>query len=206
MAGLFRLTILPYLENWDRGTRTLRLNVVLFPIGDPRNSLTAGLGPADPAIADASIVLRANLSKAVDQLPLATAVDFTTDIGLVMPANRRDVFNGLHDAFHPAAAELPPSRTAANTMTKYLTQSYRNAFAFVQPRTALALTNDSFRCMLQCPPPVKVVPKPAPDRSWAEVFANALRVPPLMRRAGLLHTVDVTLPADDFYSNGGWLF
>jgi hypothetical protein len=27
-----------------------------------------------------------------------------------------------------------------------------------------------------------------------------------MRRAGLLHTVDVTLPSDDFYSSGGWLF
>ena len=206
MAGLFRLTILPYLENWDPGTRTLRLNVVLYPIGDPRNSLTAGLGPADPAIADASIGLRANLSKAVAQLPLATTVDFTTDLALVMPANRRDVFDGLHDAFRPAAAELPPSRTAANTISKYLTQSYRNAFAFVQPRTALALTDDSFRCMLHCPPPVKVVPKPIPDRSWAEVFAAALRVPPYMRRAGLLHTVEVTLPADDFYSSGGWLF
>jgi hypothetical protein len=206
MAGLFRLTILPYLENWDRTTRTLRLNVVLFPIGDPRNSLTTGLGPAGPAIADASIVLRANLSQAVDQLPLAASVDFTTDLALAMPANRRDVFNGLHDAFHPAAAELPPSRTAANTVNKYLTQSYRNAFAFVQPRTPLGLTDDSFRCMLHCPPPVKTVPKPPPDRSWAEVFANALRVPPLMRRAGLLHTVEVTLPSDDFYSSGGWLF
>src|SRR5262249_11287266 len=90
--------------------------------------------------------------------------------------------------------------------SKYLTQSYRNAFAFVQPRTTLGLTDDSFRCMLHCPPPVITVPKPPPDRSWAEVFANALRVPPLMRRAGLLHTVEVTLPGDDFYASGGWLF
>ena len=205
MAGLFRLTILPYLADWDVRTRTLRLNVVLFPIGDPRNSLTIELGLAGPAMADASIALVANLSKDVDQLPMTTSIDFTTDVGLVMPANRRDVFDGLHEVFRPAAAELPPSRTAANTLTKYLTRSYRNAFAFVQPRTALARTDDAFRCMLHCPPPVKTVPKPPPDRSWAEVFANALRVPPLMRKAGLLHTVEVALPSDDFYASGGWL-
>jgi hypothetical protein len=205
MAGLFRLTILPYLQAWNRATRTLQLNVVLYPIGDPRNSLTAGLGVAGPAIADASIVLRANLSRAVDQLPLATSIDFTTDLALTMPAGRRDVFNGLDSAFHPTALEAAPVRTAANTLNKYLTKSYRNAFAFAQPRTPLALTDDSFRCMLNCPPPGKIIPKPPPDRSWAEVFANALRVPPIMRRAGLLHTVDVVLPADDFYNAGGWL-
>src|SRR4029079_14706155 len=74
-------------------------------------------------------------------------------------------------------------------------------------RTPLALTDDSFRCMLHCPPPaVPPSPPPPPDRTWAEVVAHCLRVPPVMRRAGLLHDVDVELPADDFYAAGGWLF
>ena len=60
--------------------------------------------------------------------------------------------------------------------------------------------------MLNCPPPAKTLPKPIPDKTWAEVFAIALRVPPIMRAAGLLHSVEVVLPTDDFYSAGGWLF
>ena len=103
MAGLFQLTILPYLQGWNPATRTLQVNVVLYPIGDPRASLSAPLGAPGPAIADAAIVLRASLSSSVGALPLATSVDATSDLSLVMPANRRDVFNGLDAALHPAA-------------------------------------------------------------------------------------------------------
>src|SRR5262249_51752148 len=132
MPGLFRLTILPYLQIWERASRTLQVNVVLYPIGDPRSSLTGGLGIPGPAIADASIVLTASLSRTVGQLPIATSVDHTADSPLVMPPERLDVFNGLDAAFHPSAAEMPPVRTADKTLTKYLTKSYREAFAFVQ--------------------------------------------------------------------------
>jgi hypothetical protein len=206
MPALFRLTILPYLQAWNGNTRTLQLNVVLYPIGDPRNSLTAGLGVAGPAIADASITLRANLSRSVSQLPMATAVDTTIDLPLVMPDNRIEVFDGLDAALQPTLAELPSTWSSTTTISKYLTRSYREAFAFTQPRTSRALIDDSFRCMLNCPPPVMPLPHPPAERTWAEVFAIALRVPPIMRRAGLLHTVEVVLPDSTFYSSGGWLF
>ncbi|HVE87031.1 MAG TPA: hypothetical protein VND93_29445, partial [Myxococcales bacterium] len=207
MAGLYRLTLLPYLQAWRTGTRRLLVHVVAYPIGDPLRPLTDGLGVAGPAIADASLVLRANLSRAVDQLPLATAVDATADLPLAMPPGRRDLFDALEAVFHPTGTEQPPVRAAAGTLAKYLTRSYREAFAFVRPKTPLALTDDSFRCMLRCPPPgPPPPPPPPPDRTWAEVFAACLRVPPLMRRAGLLHTVEVPLPSDDFYAGGGWLF
>lgn len=206
MAGLYRLTLLPYLQRWDAAARSLRLHLVAFPIGDPRASLTAGLGVPGPAIADASLVVRANLSHAVDQLPLVTSVTATADVTLAMPAGRRGVFDALYDVFRPATAETATARTGDNTLTKYLTKSYRDAFAFVRPKTELARTDDSFRCMLHCPPPAPRPRSPPRDPSWAEVFTNTLRVPPLMRRAGLLHTIDVPLPADDFYAGGGWLF
>lgn len=206
MPGIYRLTLLPYLQSWDTGTRTVRLNVVTYPVGDPRRPLTDGLGVSGPAIADASLVLRANLSRAVDQLPLLTSVDATRDLPLPPPAGRRAVFDAFYDVYHPVAPEPAPVRTAANTLSKYLTRSYRDSFAFVRPRTPLALTDDSFRCMLRCPPPARPPPPGPRDPSWAEVFANILRVPPLMRRAGLLYTLDVPLPADDFYQDGGWLF
>lgn len=205
MPGLYRLTLLPYLQAWDSAAGTLQLNVVAYPIGDPRSSLTAGLGVPGPAIADASLVLRANLSRSVDQLPLATSVDWTTDRALTMPAGRHAVCDALYEVFKPAAAEAASPRTAATALNKYLTQSYRRSFAFTQPKTPLARTDDSFRCMLNCPPPVKLTKSPPPDRSWAEVFSTALRVPPVMRAAGLLHTVDITPPAG-FYTHGGWLF
>ena len=206
MPGLFRLTILPYLQTWDRGTRTLTVNVVLYPIGDPRQSLTAGFGVDGPAIADASIVLRANLSHPAGQLPMHTAVDATIDLPLIMPAGRGELFDSLAAVFEPTGIELPTVLSAGTTLSKYLTLGYRNAFAFIRPRTPRALIDNSFRCMLGCPPPVMHAPHPAPARTWAEVFAIALRVPPVMRRAGLLHTVQVALPDDHFYSSGGWLF
>jgi hypothetical protein len=206
MAPIYRLTVLPYLQTWHRTTATLELNVLLFPTGDPRLSLTTGLGVPGPAIADASITLTANLSRAVDELPLMTTIDAHFDLPLTMPAGRHDVFDAMGDAFHPDGAEVPPVRDAAKTMSKYLTRSYREAFAFTSPKTALAITDDSFRCMLKCPPPNKPVPPAPHKRSWAEAIANASRLPLVMRRAGLLHTVTIPLPDPAFYADAGWLF
>src|SRR5438105_2344852 len=111
MAGLYRLTLLPYLQAWDAAAKRLTLNFVAYPIGDPRVSLTNGLGVPGPAIADALLVIRANLSKAVDQLPLATAVDSTLDLPLTMPAGRHALFDALDGVYHPAGTEAAPVRT-----------------------------------------------------------------------------------------------
>ena len=205
MSGLFRLTLLPYLQSWESGTGTMRLNVIAYPVGDPRLSLTDGLGVAGPAIADASLVLRANLSSNVAQLPLASTVDATTDIALVMPPNRHTVFNAMYAVYAPSQPELPPANTATATVSKYLTQSYRGAFPFIRPKTPLAVVDDSYHRMLTCPPAGPVTVPPQRDLSWAEVFANVLRAPQIMRDAGLLHTVDLTAPDPNFFQHGGWI-
>src|SRR5258705_9609110 len=115
MPSVYRMTVLPYLQAWQHASGSLVLNVLTYPTGDPRVSLTDGLAVAGPAIADASLTLRANLSRAVDELPLMTTIDATLDVPLVMPAGRRDVFDALADVFHPDGTEAPVVRDASNT-------------------------------------------------------------------------------------------
>lgn len=48
-------------------------------------------------------------------------------------------------------------------------------------------------------------PPPSTTTSWGRVVAQALRQPILAERLGLLHVVEVALPAPDFFDAGGWL-
>jgi hypothetical protein len=203
-----RLTLIPYLQRWNASSSTLTINALLVPDGDPRLSLTDGFGVAGPAIADAQPVLRANLIASADQLPLTTAVDHALALPLTQQAGRGAVFDQLDALFSPSApAQLTP-RTADRTLRKYLTRSYRDAFAFVAPRTELAVIDDSYHCLLRCPPKSPPTPPPAapPPRSWLDALGYAMRQPQILRAAGLLHTLEVALPGAGYYSDGGWLF
>jgi hypothetical protein len=208
MAPVPRLTLTPYLQRWNAAAASLTINALLVPDGDPRQPLTAGFAPAGPAIADATPVLRANLIASAEALPLRTDVDHGLTLPLAPPAGRRDVFDQLDALFSPSApAELTP-RSAERTLRKHLPRSYRDAFAFAAPRTELAVTDDTYRCLLRCPPRTPPTPPPAspPPRSWLDALGYALRQPQVLRAAGLLHTLEVALPAADYYVDGGWLF
>ncbi len=208
MAPVPRLTLIPYLQSWDGATGTLTLNVVAIPDGDPRAPLTDGFPTSGPPISEAQLTLTANLSAEVGQLPIEGEIAGSVSVSLSMPAvaERVQVFEALEALFKPSVPAVLPVRSAERTLHKYLAPSYRDAFAFVAPRTPLASVDEEYKCMLRCPPKAPL-PKPAPPQySWIDALGYALRQPMVLRAAGLLHTIEVTLPSADLYGEGGWLF
>ena len=206
-APLARLTIVPYLQAFNAAASTLRVNILLAPLGDPRDALNAGLpGAPSPPFAGSSIVLRAHLS--TDAATVPTIADVAAVPGtfpLAMPPTQTPIFDAVAAQFTITKPPVAPERKAANRLGKYLPESYRSAFAFVEPRTRLAVTDDSYACARKCPPKdLPPVMPPDPAISWGEVFAALLRQPPAARAVGLIHTV--TLNVGAAFADAGYLF
>ena len=206
MASVPRLTLIPYLQSWDGASSKLTLNVLAIPDGDPRASLTEGFPTSGPPISEAELTLAVNLSSEVEQLPMLTEVSASVDVPLPMPSERGLVFAALEALFEPSVAAALPVRSAERTVHKYLPTSYRDAFAFVAPRTPLASISEDYKCMLRCPPKKPLAEPAVPTYSWIDALGYALRQPLVLRAGGLLHTIEVTLPSADLYAKGGWLF
>ena len=207
MADIYRLTLLPYLQAWetDSTSPSLLLHVLLFPTGNPVQSLTHGLGIAGPAIADSNIVLTANLSKAVDQLPLPHQRRSRRRTGAGHAVELRGV-RGTRLALSPGrtrgSAGAFDRQYLAEIPDPELPQCFR-----VHPAAHAARSR---RRLFSLYPPVPGYRAPTEtDAAREELGRGAglrVRQPLVLRRAGLLHDVTVGLPTPDFYRDGGWLF
>lgn len=203
-----KLTILPYLQRWDAVEGKLHINVMIVPTDNPLKPLSDGWPGVDPApaFAKSKLVLIANLSANGDELPMLTEVDITKKVELSMPSGRVKVFEELKRQFVITKSAVAPKCKQRLTMKKYLTKNYRQAFSFVQPKTELAVTDDSYQCSLRCPPIKKPIVKPKPDISWGEAMAFVSRQPVLSRAMGILHSVKIKVDQATLYETGGWIF
>jgi hypothetical protein len=193
MAALpSKLTLASYLQRWDANTNTLSVHLLVMPTGSPLNPLGTGLPVADPgpAFADSNLVFKAFLSKNWQQMPGFSDVDTNEVLSPAMPANRQVIFNELAAQFKITKLEVAPERTniallEQRMVHKHLMSTYTNSFAFVAPKTKLASTDDTYACLLNCPPKTPPTPKPIDDSvSWAEALSFALRQPRLAREIG----------------------
>ena len=204
-----RLTILPFLRRWDHASATLHLRVLIAPTGDPLRPLTESWPAvvAAPAFAEAQLTLALHVSSQVDALPMRSRIDLTRQVPLVMPAERRDVFEEFKRRFVITKKEALPARVAGNTLRKYLPPPYRAAFGFTAPRTALATIDDQELCALRCPPGKPSGKPPAkPDVSWGDTYGAALRQELVARALGLLHDVAIVITPATLIFDGGWVF
>jgi hypothetical protein len=204
-----KLTFVPYLQAWEPATRTLSLRVLVAPTGNPLEPLLAS-PPSLPAFADAALSFRVFVSDAVGALPMRTNVDQTADTPRRGSRNARTIFRAIKQALAipdgPAGDTFAPqSPDLTKQLRKYLPKSYRQAFDFVQPRTSLAVIDDTYRCLMQCPP--KDLPPTAPtDIGWGEAIAFSLRRPRLAEALGLISPIEITIDPAPRLENGGWLW
>lgn len=203
----FRLSLLAFPQSWD-GT-AIRLRLLVLPQGDPLAPLLTGAAPApdSPAFADAKPKLIAHLFPSLDALPnpgnATAAVSLTTS----PPTGARPLFEQLAASFQIVAD--PPGATPKRTgwrTRKFLPDSYRQAFAFDRPRTPFALTDDTYRCLLENPAIKTPQPPPPSTVSWGRVMAYALRQELLAAGLGLLYETTLPLPQANFFAAGGWLY
>lgn len=189
-----KLTLVPYLQRWDQVARVLSIRLLVAPTGNPLEPLVAT--PAGvPAFADAKFAFSIDVSNAVDALPQRTLVDQTIvvpDPSSAKPTidhpDARAIFTEIKKALaipdSPAADTFAPrSRDLTRQVRKYLPQSYRRAFPFVQPRTSLAVLDDSYHCLMRCPP--ETLPPPTPMViGWGRRSRSRCASPAWPRRSG----------------------
>jgi hypothetical protein len=206
-----RLTLLPFPQVWD-GT-ALSLRALVLPRGNPLAALMSGTPgvPDGPAFADGVLRLKARLLPGLDALPLPTSASTDLGLGIAPPPGVRTVFEeleGLFDIDPAIEATTRDPRRAGRQIRKYLTESYRESFAFAGPRTPFAVLDDSYACALRNGCRLRKPPGPPPSSRtvWGRIIAQALRQPRLAERLGLLYHATVT-PADaTLLEEGGWLW
>lgn len=216
MATAPKLTLVPYLQRWDHAARILSIRVLIAPTGNPLAPLV-NAPPGVPAFADASFAFRVNVSDAVGALPQRTLVDQTTVLpdpaagpATVGTPDARAIFAAIKDALKipdgPAANTFSPQgRDLTRQLRKYLPLSYRRSFAFTKPRTSLAVIDDTYHCLMKCPPDPQPPPPPTVI-GWGEALAFAMRQPRLAEALGLIVNLDVPLDAAPRLEHGGWLW
>jgi hypothetical protein len=215
MATPHKLTLVPYLQRWDHAARVLTIRLLVAPTGNPLEPL--GGAPGAPAFADAQYAFAVSISDTAGALPQRTLVDQVAvlpDPGAGNPTinhpNARPIFTAIKAALEipdtPAADTFTPQgRDLTRQLRKYLPASYRSAFAFVRPRTSLAVTDDTYHCLMRCPPEPE--PPPAPMViGWGEALAFAMRQPRLAEALGLIVQLAVPLDPAPRLANGGWLW
>lgn len=204
-----KITLVPYLQTWAPDTRVLSIRLLVAPTGNPLEPLLA-VPPALPAFADSQLAFRISISDSIAALPQRTLIDQTVDTARAGVPDARAIFTAIKAALPvpdgaagDTFAEQAPDTT--RKLKKYLPRSYRQSFDFVQPRTSLAVLDDSYHCLIQCPPDT-LPPLPENKIGWGEAIAFALRRPRLAEALGLIVPIDVTLDAAPRLEHGGWLW
>lgn len=206
-----KITLVPYLQEWDPANRLLSIRLLVAPTGDPLQPLLSTPSGVK-AFADCSLAFRFSISDTVGALPQRTLVDQIVDDQPAPPVtpDRRTILEAIKVAM--AIKDGPAGNTfseqkpdATKQLRKYLPQSYRQSFDFVQPRTSLAVIDDSYHRLIQCPPDKKPAITDT-EIGWGEAIAFSLRRPRLAEQLGLIVPLQLKIDASPLLEQGGWLW
>ena len=131
----------------------------------------------------------------------------TLSTNAAFPGNLPALYEALAEQFSIKPGNGAPAPAAnADGIRKFLPTSYRTAFNFTNPRTEFAKTDDSYHCAIKrSSERNKAFVPSSNDVTWGRVVAFCLRQPLVAERIGLLHRLELTLPSDDFFKDGGWI-
>ncbi len=203
--------------------RSLDVNVLLMPtqrlLYDQAafpSVLNQGASVQLPAFLNANLGLEIVAIRGLASYPFSNSASlsdgetlepFPTDAA--MPPDLPALYEGLQAQFKvdptmPAGGAPTPD---TDPIRKYLPVSYRSAFNFTNPRTEFAKTDDSYHCAIKRSSEINPAFKQSGDTiTWGRVIAFCLRQPDLAARIGLLYRLNVTLSADEYFKDGGWIW
>jgi hypothetical protein len=203
----FRLSVEAFPQRWD-GTNIL-LRFLILPQGNPLSPLLTGVlpVPSSPAFADAKPKFVVQLIPSLANLPAPSAATAQVSLLTVPPTGARALFEQLATQFNIVATSGQAPRRVGYSTSKYLPESYRNAFNFDRPSTPFAVTDNSYHCLLENLP-AKLRPQPPPPStiSWGRVIAFSLRQPLVATALGLLYETSFVLPDPSAFASGGWIY
>ncbi len=208
--ALFSILTLPQSYEAD----TLTFNVVFLPRNiSPLDDLTAYTFPLVGPFAEAG----AGLNLAFKYIP---DLDFLPEDGnaaipisianLAVPGTAIPIYEYFKKAFNitdvPTPQQKAPAPVGTRFIKKYLPLSYRNAFAFTNPRVEEAVVDDSYHCAFKEKGINNSFQTSSNQISWGKVYGYCLRNPELAKKAGLIYAeLTVNLPSNVF-ENGGWVY
>ncbi|WP_043669168.1 hypothetical protein [Streptomyces xylophagus] len=198
------LNLLVFPQRWrpQLPTPTLDLAVLVFPQGDPRASFHGTETP----FADADLTFEAVLVPSLDVLPAVSTPATRSPLNTVQPPRRRALFDALAANFEIRPDTVETEEEAPDRIMKFLPTSYRDAAHRTDFDSDCFVTDQSYECTL------KSLPKePSSDPldhrlEWEEILALVLRQPQLARELGLIHSATLALPANNPFTQGGYLF
>jgi hypothetical protein len=215
-----KLRILTFPQRIDGSALELRVLVLpterlLAEVDDFPSVGSPGTTVSLPKFIGASLSLDLDAIRGVATYPFSDPTLLNADgatlqtlpTGVSFPPNMPAVYEGISRQFtiKPGGGAAPPVADA-DGIRKYLPVSYRTAFNFTNPRTPYARTDDSYQCGIRrSSSRNKAFPKAQHEVTWGRVIALCLRQPLVAARMGLLHSFTVTLPADDYFADGGWI-
>ena len=220
MLSVEKLRILTFPQRINR--RALEFRVLLLPTQGLLNKLADFPSQANPGTTiklpkfiGGSLSLELDAIKGVATYPFSDTTLLAADsasletlpTGAAFPANLPALYEGLSKQFSIIPGVGAPAPVAdADGIRKFLPTSYRTAFNFTNPRTEFAKTDDSYHCAIRRSSTRNKMFMPSTnDVTWGRVLALCLRQPLLAERIGLLHRLDVMLPSDDYFKDGGWI-
>lgn len=215
-----RFAMLTFPQFFDGNVLTL--NIVFLPRNqNPLTAAIVGAAPITdaPAFADARLSFVARIVSGQAGMPGSITPSPPIALTTTIPANSRALFEALAEQFaisnktavndnnnvNLVGKKAPAPRTFAQSVKKYLPDSYRKSFNFVAPRTKNAVTDDAYRCAVR-----NAVYNPGFQRStdelnWGQVFATAIRQPKLATALGMIYQTELPIDAAHF-PKGGWLY
>jgi hypothetical protein len=209
MVSLTKASILCFPQRYE--ANQIFLNILFVPREDPLQPFTTNV-PAGVTIqpfASAQLKFAARFIPSPEFLPAPANAGNPISLTTTPPVDAENLIQELKTIFNITlpSNELKPHPSHNTFIRKYLPVSYRNAFDFSHPRSPkYGVVDDAYLCAMKKPP----VPGPklvaTTDVSWGRVFALALRQPELAKRLGMLYNTQVTIPASDYFKDGGWLY
>jgi hypothetical protein len=209
-ASTIKASILCFPQFYD-GDK-ISVNILFVPREDPLSSFAGDLN-ADfhgPAFAKANLRFVARLIGSPDSLPSPASVTSSYALTTVKPAGAEELFLALKEIFNITLPSniLKPRPAGSTFIRKYLPESYRNAFDFSRPRSPkYGVVDDAYFCAMKRKSPPGQKQYSTSDVSWGKVLAMVLRQPDVAGKLGMVfRKVEVSLPASDFYQDGGWMY
>ncbi len=205
----------------------LELNALLMPtqrLLNVQTSFNSQLNPGHtvqlPSFISAHLGLEVKAVRGLSTYPFsdpavlagegATVDTFASGLGF--PADLPALYEGLGARFKLDTSVTGTTSGAGapwaddDGLRKYLPKSYRQAFNFTVPRTEFARTDDSYHCAVKRAPYDPTFKQSPDEITWGRVIAFCMRQPLLLERIGLMHRLTLTLPADDYFREGGWVY
>ena len=184
-------------------TSCLNITVPFPQMDNPANTIDL------PQFINAQPDLRLNLIAGLANYPFTTVPTDTPPFDIHFPVNLPHKYEGLAGQFEidplPSTGAGAP-KNDSEAIRKYLPESYRNSFNFINPKTPYAKIDDSYHCAMKKPGVKSSFATSSNKISWGRVISFCLRQQDLAESIGILYRLHVHLPAVNYFENGGWIY